>query len=129
MALSKKATGWLVIVGALLAVVLVFLFVTGTFEEPVATAKTLREIGERVMLAADGVVYENADFDVQPWLDEIDDVDSFHKYTGFAKDELKAAIRGINRYSEVREDRDMDLAHWHYSRFLQHLFTLENPAE
>ncbi len=129
MSLSKKATGWLVTAGVLLAVVLVFLFVTGVFEDPTATATALREIGERVMLAADGVVYENTAFEVQTWLDEIDDIDSFHKYTGFAKDELKAAIRGINRYSEIHEDRDMDLAHWHYSRFLQHLFALENPPE
>ena len=121
----RSLYGWLVALGLLLAATIVVLTVYGAFEDPRETATELRRIGERLMIEADSVVAEDTAFSVTPWMESVGEVDTFLDRAGFAKDELRAAIRAVGRYAEVRDDRDMDLAHWHYSRFRRHLRALE----
>jgi hypothetical protein len=121
----RRLWGWLVVLGLLLAATIVVLTVYGVFEDPRQTAAELRRIGERLMIKADSVVAEGSTFSVTTWMTQIGEVDSFHDRAGFAKDELRAAVRAVGRYAEVRDDRDMDLAHWHYGRFHRQLRALE----
>jgi hypothetical protein len=122
--MNRRAWGWLTLTGILLAAVFIILLVTGTFEDPTATATELREI-DRALAAGIGDVVAGEEFDVTPWMELIAEVDSFLNRAGFAKDELRAAVRALGRYAEGREDRDRELVDWHRRRFQGHLRLLE----
>jgi len=99
-------------------------WVSGDFEDSTATADALEGIGVRVIAASEGVVEGGKSFDVRPWLEDVDGVQSFLNFAGFAKDELRATIRGLGRFSETRHKRDLELALGHYGRFHRHLESL-----
>ncbi len=122
--MNRRAWGWLTLTGILLAAVFIILLVTGTFENPAATATELREI-DRALAAGISDVVAGEEFDVTPWMELIAEVDSFLDRAGFAKDELRAAVRALCRYAEGREDRDRELVDWHRRRFQGHLRLLE----
>jgi hypothetical protein len=111
------ATAGLFVVVAAVAVA----WVSGSFEDPRATAYALEEIGTRVIAASEAVVEGGEPFDVRPWLEEVDGVRSFLNSAGFAKDELRATIRGLGRFCETRHRRDLELALGHYGLFHRHL--------
>jgi hypothetical protein len=115
--LAHWATAFLFVVVAALGVA----WVSGDFEDSTATADALEAIGVRVIDASEGVVEGGKPFDVRPWLEEVDGVQSFLNFAGFAKDELRATIRGLGRFSESRDRRDLELALGHYGRFHRHL--------
>ncbi|MCX7021179.1 MAG: hypothetical protein NTW26_02685 [bacterium] len=114
------ATAGLFVVVAVLGVA----WVSGDFEDPRATSDTLEGIGVRVIEASEGVVKGSEPFDVKPWLEEVDGVQSFLNQAGFSKDELRATIHGLGRFSETRHRRDLELALDHYGRFHRHLESL-----
>lgn len=122
--MNRRAWGWLTLTGILLAATFIILLVTGTFEDPAATAAELREIDRALAARIDNVV-AGAEFDVTPWMELIAEVDSFLNRAGFAKDELRAAVRALDRYAEGREDRDRELVDWHRRRLQGHLRLLE----
>jgi hypothetical protein len=118
--LAHWATAGLFVIAAGLTVA----WVSGDFEDPRATADALEGIAVRVIEASEGVVEGSEPFDVRPWLEEVDGVQSFLNLAGFAKDELRATIRGLGRFSETRHRRDLELALGHYRRFHRHLAEL-----
>ena len=117
----RRAAHWATLALFIVAAVLVVNWVSGGFEDPLATADALEEIGVRLIQNSEGVVEGGEPFDVLPWLEEVDAVGSFLNRAGFAKDELRAAIRGLGRFSETRHRRDLELALDHYARFHRHL--------
>ena len=117
----RRTAHWATLALFLIAAALVVTWVTGSFEDPLATAGALEEIGARLIQASEAVVNGGEVFDVTPWLEEVDGVSSFLNRAGFAKNELRAAIRGLGRFSETRHRRDLELALDHYGRFYRHL--------
>ncbi len=117
---SRRAAHWATAGLFVVVATLGIAWVSGDFEDPTATADALEAIGVRVIDASEGVV-EGGAFDVRPWLEEVGRVQSFLNFAGFAKDELRATIRGLGRFSESRHRRDLELALGHYTRFHRHL--------
>ncbi|HUT97643.1 MAG TPA: hypothetical protein VM054_01045 [bacterium] len=121
LSVPRRAAHWATAVLAVAVAALGVAWVSGDFEDPRATADALEGIGVRVIEASEGVVEGGKSFDVRPWLEEVDGVQSFLNFAGFAKDELRATIRGLGRFSESRHRRDLELALGHYGRFHRHL--------
>jgi hypothetical protein len=118
---SRRAAHWATAGLFVVVAALGIAWVSGDFEDPRATADALEGIGIRVIEASEGVVEGAEPFDAKPWLEEVDGVQSFLNPAGFAKDELRATIRGLGRFSETRHRRDLELALGHYGRFHRHL--------
>jgi|GEM_PF-2982276 len=123
-AVSRRAAHWATAALFVVVAALGIAWVSGDFEDSTATADALEAIGVRVIDASRGVVEDGEPFDVRPWLEEVDGIQSFLNFAGFAKDELRATIRGLGRFSESRHRRDLELALGHYSRFHRHLESL-----
>ena len=117
----RRAAHWLTAGLFVVVAVIAVAWVSGGFEDPRVTADALEEIGVRLIAASEGVVEGGEAFDVRPWLEEVDGVGSFLNRAGFAKDELRATIRGLGRFCETRHRRDLELALGHYGRFHRHL--------
>lgn len=120
----RRTAHWATLALFTVAAVLVVTWVSGGFEDPVVTADALEEIGVRLIKASEDVVEDDGSFDAIPWLEEVDAVGSFLNRAGFAKDELRAAIRGLGRFSETGHRRDLELTLDHYARFHRHLESL-----
>ncbi len=118
---QRRAAHWATLALFIVAAVLVVNWVSGDFEDPLVTADALEEIGVRLIQASEDVVEGGGPFDEIPWLEEVDAVGSFLNRAGFAKDELRAAIRGLARFSETGHRRDLELTLDHYARFHRHL--------
>jgi hypothetical protein len=122
--IPRRAAHWAAAGLFVVAAGLTIAWVSGDFEDPRATADALEDIGVRVIEASERVVEGGGLFDVRPWLEEVDRVQSFLNLAGFAKDELRATIRALGRFSETRHRRDLELTLNHYSRFHRHLASL-----